>query len=149
MKYVSTRGGDQKISSAQAIKKGIADNGGLFVPEKIPKLTKKDLGRLAALPYAERAAEILSLYLDDYDKEKLLGFCRDAYKEASFPGGAAPVSELYENAYMLELYHGPTCAFKDMALQIMPRLLSEALKMTGEEKTAYTSSNPFHPESSA
>ncbi len=137
MKYVSTRGGDQKISSAQAIKKGIADNGGLFVPEKIPKLTKKDLGRLAALPYAERAAEILSLYLDDYDKEKLLGFCRDAYKEASFPGGAAPVSELYENAYMLELYHGPTCAFKDMALQIMPRLLSEALKMTGEEKTAY------------
>ena len=137
MKYVSTRGGDQRISSAEAIKKGIADNGGLFVPEYIPRLSSDEIIALAPLPYEERAAAILSLFLDDYDGKKLLGFCRDAYREASFPGGAAPVTELYENGYMLELFHGPTCAFKDMALQIMPRLLSEALKMTGEEKTAF------------
>lgn len=137
MKYVSTRGGEQKISSAEAIKKGIADNGGLFVPEYIPRLSEDGIFALAPLPYEERAAAILSLFLDDYDKEKLLGFCRQAYREESFPGGAAPVTELYENGYMLELFHGPTCAFKDMALQIMPRLLSEALKMTGEEKTAF------------
>lgn len=137
MKYVSTRGGDQRISSAEAIKKGIADNGGLFVPEYIPQLSSDEIIALAPLPYEERASKILSLFLDDYDKEKLLGFCRDAYRESSFPGGAAPVTELYDNGFMLELFHGPTCAFKDMALQIMPRLLSEALKMTGEEKTAF------------
>ena len=137
MKYISTRGGIQKVSSAEAIKKGIADNGGLFVPDHIPLLTDTMFDELRQLGYAERAAKILSLFLDDYDKDALLRDCRAAYSEASFPGGAAPTVKMKDNLYMLELFHGPTCAFKDMALQIMPRLLSRALTMTGEHRTAY------------
>ena len=137
MKYISTRGGVQGVSSAAAIKKGIADNGGLFVPDRIPLLTEELFSRIAGLDYAGRAAEILSLFLPDYDKDELLADCRAAYKESSFSGGAAPVSKLGECRYMLELFHGPTCAFKDMALQIMPRLLSRALTSTGEDHTAY------------
>ncbi|MBQ7699884.1 MAG: threonine synthase [Clostridia bacterium] len=136
MKYISTRGGIETLSSAQAIKKGIADNGGLFVPDHIPLLTDSLFDRLVKMDYAERAAEILSLYLTDYDKAELLSDCRKAYKNFDTEN-PAPTVKLGENKYMLELFHGPTCAFKDMALQIMPRLLSRALKMTGEKKTAY------------
>ncbi|MBO4421798.1 MAG: threonine synthase [Clostridia bacterium] len=136
MKYVSTRGGIETLYSAQAIKKGIADNGGLFVPDHIPLLTDTLFEKLMRMDYAERAAEILSLFLTDYDKADLLDDCRAAY--ANFDTNPpAPTVKLGENKYLLELFHGPTCAFKDMALQIMPRLLSRALKMTGEKKTAY------------
>ncbi|MBR4257252.1 MAG: threonine synthase [Clostridia bacterium] len=137
MKYISTRGGVEALSSAQAIKKGIADNGGLFVPDHIPLLTDALFEKLVPMTYAERAAEILSLFLDDYDKTALLSDCVKAYESGAFTGGAAPTVKLADNKYLLELFHGPTCAFKDMALQIMPRLLSRALKMTGEKKTAY------------
>ncbi len=137
MKYISTRGGVEALSSAQAIKKGIADNGGLFVPDHIPLLTDALFDKLVPMTYAERAAEILSLFLDDYDKTALLSDCVKAYESGAFTGGAAPTVKLADNKYLLELFHGPTCAFKDMALQIMPRLLSRALKMTGEKKTAY------------
>ena len=136
MKYISTRGGIETLSSAQAIKKGIANNGGLFVPDHIPLLTDSLFDRLVKMDYAERAAEILSLYLTDYDKAELLSDCRKAYKNFDTEN-PAPTVKLGGNKYMLELFHGPTCAFKDMALQIMPRLLSRALKMTGERKTAY------------
>ena len=136
MKYISTRGGIETLSSAQAIKKGLANNGGLFVPDHIPLLTDSLFDKLAKMDYAERAAEILSLFLTDYDKTELLIDCRAAY--ANFDTNPpAPTVKMGEGKYMLELFHGPTCAFKDMALQIMPRLLSRALKMTGEKKTAY------------
>lgn len=137
MYYVSTRGYDKKFTSAEAIKKGLAPDGGLFVPEYIPELTKDEFLSLSSLSYAERAARILGLFLTDYDKDALLADCKEAYGEASFPGGAAPVIRLCGGQYVLELFHGPTSAFKDMALQIMPRLLSRALVMTGEERTAY------------
>ena len=136
MKYISTRGGVEALSSAQAIKKGIADNGGLFVPDHIPLLTDALFDKLVPMTYAERAAEILSLFLDDYDKTALLSDCVKAYESGAFTGGAAPTVKLADNKYLLELFHGPTCAFKDMALQIMPRLLSRALRKTGELKTA-------------
>lgn len=136
MKYISTRGGIETLSSAQAIKKGIADNGGLFVPDHIPLLTDSLFDRLAKMSYAERAAEILSLFLTDYDKTELLIDCRKAYSNFDSEN-PAPTVKFGENKYMLELFHGPTCAFKDMALQIMPRLLSRALKMTREKRTAY------------
>lgn len=137
MKYVSTRGGSARVSSAAAIKKGIADNGGLYVPERIPLLTNEIFDDLYEKDYAGRAAGILSLFLDDYDPGALYEDCLRAYSDASFHGGAAPTVKLGEGRYMLELFHGPTCAFKDMALQIMPRLLSRALTMTGEDRTAY------------
>lgn len=140
MKYVSTR--DTSVSpievfAAEAIKKGLAPDRGLYMPTSIPALTKDDIASLCALSYEKRACEILSMFLTDYDKEKLLADCTEAYCDCRFPGGAAPVVHIGDEIYSLELWHGPTCAFKDMALQIMPRLLSSALKMTGEEKKAH------------
>ncbi|MBQ7320847.1 MAG: threonine synthase [Clostridia bacterium] len=137
MKFYSTRDCAQKTySAAQVIKQGLADDGGLFVPESIPSLSEADIQRLTALPYPERAADILGRFLTDYTAEELLADCRAAYSESSFEGDAAPLKLLDNRAAILELWHGPTAAFKDMALQIMPRLLSRALVKTGEKRTA-------------
>lgn len=139
MKYISTR--DQyaaSVDSAQAILEGLAPDGGLFVPEKIPAVDADFIASLLPLSYSERAVRILSLFLDDYTENELRAYCEEAYCEASFPGeeGPAPVRRVRDNVYALELWHGPTCAFKDMALQLMPRLMSGALKKVGETKTA-------------
>ena len=137
MKYKSTRSNTAAaVSSAIAIKNGLAPDGGLYMPESIPTLTHEDLATLSDMSYPERAARILSLYLTDYTEEELLSDCRAAYGADRFPGGAAPLSPVDDEVTALELWHGPTCAFKDMALQIMPRLLSRALKKTGETRTA-------------
>ncbi|MBE6530348.1 MAG: threonine synthase [Ruminococcaceae bacterium] len=136
MNFISTRGHAQKVTAAQAIARGLAPDGGLFVPETIPQLTEKDISALCKMSYPERAAKILSLYLSDYTEEELLEDCRAVYAETSFVGGAAPLVALDNTLNVLELWHGPTAAFKDMALQIMPRLLSRALKKIGEKRTA-------------
>lgn len=137
MKYISTRTlNSEKIESAQAIKQGLANDGGLFVPDSMPSLSDNDIKALCEKSYPERAAYILSQFLTDYTYEELLSDCCEAYSEKSFVGGAAPLVNIHDNLYSLELWHGPTAAFKDMALQIMPRLLSRALKKTGEERTA-------------
>ncbi len=137
MKYQSTRGiSDENLSAAQIIKQGLAIDGGLFIPEEIPSLTQEEIKALCPLSYPERAALILSKYLTDYTYDELISDCREAYKESSFPGGAAPLKKARDGIWSLELWHGPTAAFKDMALQIMPRLLSRALVKTGESRTA-------------
>lgn len=137
MNYQSTRSKtNEKCSSATAIKQGLAADGGLFVPDEIPSLTEEAVKSLCPLSYPERAAKILSAFLTDYTYEELLSDCKEAYSEKSFVGGAAPLKEIGNGLYSLELWHGPTAAFKDMALQIMPRLLSRALIKTGEERTA-------------
>ena len=137
MKYISTRTlNSEKIESAQAIKQGLANDGGLFVPDSMPVLSDNDIKALCEKSYPERAAYILSQFLTDYTYEELLSDCCEAYSEKSFVGGAAPLVNIHDHLYSLELWHGPTAAFKDMALQIMPRLLSRALKKTGEERTA-------------
>ena len=140
MNYVSTRDTSEvprSIPSAEAIKNGIAPDGGLYMPETIPTLSEDDISRLCELDYAGRAAMILSMFLCDYDRAALEADCRAAYSEEKFPGGAAPLVSLGGDVYSLELWHGPTCAFKDMALQIMPRLLSRALSMTSERRLAH------------
>lgn len=137
MNYQSTRGrSGESLSSAQIIKQGLALDGGLFIPESIPTLTLDEIRALCADSYPERAAKILAKFLTDYTYDELLSDCKAAYCESSFPGGAAPVVKAKDSIYSLELWHGPTAAFKDMALQIMPRLLSRALVKTGEERTA-------------
>ncbi len=137
MNYTSTRGLiKESVSSAYAIKTGLAKDGGLYMPESIPSITEAELQRLAELSYPERAATILSMFLTDYTYDELLIDAEAAYSEEKFGKAAAPVTKLDENSYMLELWHGPTCAFKDMALQIMPRLFTRALKKCGEEKCA-------------
>ena len=137
MKFQSTR--DQsaaKFTAAEVIKQGLATDGGLFVPESIPALSEAEIKALCAADYPTRAAKILGKFLTDYTEEELLADCRAAYAETSFVGGAAPLVALDETVHSLELWHGPTAAFKDMALQIMPRLLSRALVKTGEKRTA-------------
>ena len=137
MLYKSTRSQmAASHSAAQIIKQGLADDGGLFVPETIPSLALSEIEALCKESYPVRAAKILAKFLTDYTYEELLADCKAAYNEASFVGGAAPLVNLSDNKEILELWHGPTAAFKDMALQIMPRLLSRALTKTGEERTA-------------
>ena len=137
MLYKSTRSKmDATHSAAQIIKQGLATDGGLFVPETIPSLTQEEIETLCQESYPVRAAKILAKFLSDYTYEELLSDCEAAYSESSFVGGAAPLVNLADNKEILELWHGPTAAFKDMALQIMPRLLSRALVKTGEERTA-------------
>lgn len=137
MKYFSTRDAQKKsFESAVVIKQGLAADGGLFVPESIPSLTDEEIKTLCHKSYPERAAAILSKFLTDYTYEELLSDSNNAYSETSFQGGAAPLKKVTDQVFSLELWHGPTAAFKDMALQIMPRLLSRALVKTGETNTA-------------
>lgn len=133
MFYQSTRGGQGAVLSAEAIKMGIAPDGGLFVPETIPRLAPDEIVRLAGMDYRDRAKFILKLFLDDYSDEEIAGCIDSAYTAAKFGSDKiAPLKKLNENAYILELWHGPTCAFKDMALQILPHLLVKAVRKTGE-----------------
>ena len=137
MMFFSTRDSEKKLFKAsEVIKNGLATDGGLFVPESIPTVSLDDISNIAKMSYAERAATVLSMYLSDYTYEELLEDATNAYCEASFPEGAAPLKKVKDNTYSLELWKGPTAAFKDMALQIMPRLLSRALVKTGEKNTA-------------
>ena len=137
MKFISTRGAEaQGVSSAYAIKTGLASDGGLYMPESIPEISLDFIKELSALSYPERAAKILSLFLTDYTEEELLADARSAYSSEKFTPSAAPITSLGDNTFMLELWHGPTSAFKDMALQIMPRLFTRALKKCGEERKA-------------
>ena len=137
MMYQSTRDpSHKKYTSAEVIKMGLAPDGGLFLPETIPTLSEADIEALRHESYPVRAARILHMFLTDYTQEELMTDCHAAYREASFPGGAAPLVHVCNNLYALELWHGPTAAFKDMALQIMPRLLSRALVKTGETRHA-------------
>ena len=137
MNYISTRGKEkEKRASAYAIKTGLASDGGLFMPETIPSLTLTEIESLSNKSYTERCADILSRFLTDYSYEELLEDARGAYSAEKFSEGAAPVTSLSDGTYMLELWHGPTSAFKDMALQIMPRLFTRALKKCGENRTA-------------
>ena len=136
MNYVSTRGGAECVSAAQAIKQGLASDGGLFMPEELPALSAQDFTDICKMDYPHRAAFILSKFLTDYTQDELLQDCIEAYGESRFPGGAAPLADYSEQIKILELWHGPTCAFRDMALQIMPKLLSRALIKTNEKRTA-------------
>ncbi len=137
MFYKSTRSSDSATAtSAQIIKQGLAQDGGLFVPDTIPHLSQEELSLLCTESYPVRAAKILSKFLTDYSYDELLEDCSAAYDESRFIGGAAPLVSLHDQFEILELWHGPTAAFKDMALQIMPRLLSRALIKTGEKRTA-------------
>ncbi len=137
MKFISTRGAESEgVSSAYAIKTGLASDGGLYMPESIPALSEKEINEMINDSYEVRAAKILSKFLTDYTYDELLEDAVGAYSKEKFGDSPAPVTKLDSDTYMLELWHGPTCAFKDMALQIMPRLFTRAQRKCGETKTA-------------
>jgi len=136
MLYESTRGKYRQVSSAEAIKLGISPDGGLFVPCENVVFDRDALCRMVGLDYQERAYLILKEYLDDYSEEELRECVSLAYSTEHFDTPLiAPVHRLNESLYVLELWHGPTCAFKDMALQILPHLLTMAAGKTGEKAT--------------
>lgn len=129
MFYISTRNNNLKISSARAIVNGISEDGGLFVPEKLPNVSSTDLTILADMNYIERASFILSKFLTDFTDEEILKCVNRAYSKEKFSSNdVAKVVKLDRNKFVLELWHGPTCAFKDMALQLLPHLLTTSMK---------------------
>lgn len=135
MQYQSTRNNNISVSSAEAIIKGISPDGGLFVPMQKPRLSIEDINSLAKVGYAERAKIVLGLFLTDYTMQEISESVANAYNKQKFETDSiAPVYELTESTYILELWHGPTCAFKDMALQMLPQLLTRAMKKTGEKR---------------
>lgn len=136
MNYISTRNKNIKISSAQAIKQGISEEGGLFVPDSIPSFTIDEICSMTDMSYNERAFFVLSKYLTDFSKDQLSYCTNNAYTNEKFSDcKIAPVVELEKGFNILELWHGPTCAFKDMALQILPFFLTASIKITDEDKT--------------
>lgn len=126
--YISTRGNFQAVSAAEAIKLGMVPTGGLFVPRNVPKLSKEELNSLVGKSYQEVASTVLSVYLDDYLPTEIEVCIQNAYRENFAHKEITPLHRLTDQAYILELWHGPTAAFKDMALQLMPHLLSLALQ---------------------
>ena len=127
MEFFSTRNVNEKVSAAQAIAQGLSQEGGLFVPASFPKV---DLDAACKMEYAQLASHILSGYLEDYDPNFLKQATADTYG-AAFGGQAGQLEHVEGSTYALELWHGPTCAFKDYALQLMPKLLVEAKKNLG------------------
>ena len=137
MEYVSTRDKSRKVSAAYAIANGIAPDGGLYCPTSFPALTAEDWHALANLDYKGRSALVLGKFLTDFSAEELADYAAKAYADDKFGGAdTAPVVSLADGKHMLELWRGPTCAFKDMALQMLPHLLTASLRKTGETRTA-------------
>ena len=136
MKYVSTRNKNVFLSASETIAQGLADDGGLLTPEVFPKLTPEMLEDLRGKTYAQRAVAVMKLFLDNFSEEELTSFTEAGYASTKFDDPkVAPLHPLNDDTYCLELWHGPTSAFKDMALQILPHLLSASLVKNNEKKT--------------
>lgn len=135
MYYTSTRGGPERLSAAQAIAQGLARDGGLMTPEVLMRLSPSALNDLKEMSYAQRAVYVMKPFLEEFSVAELNDFARTAYGPEKFDcPEVAPVRRVDAGTYCLELWHGPTCAFKDMALQMLPHLLTASLKKTGERK---------------
>lgn len=133
--YISTRSNFNKVLASEAIKMGMVPTGGLFVPEVIPALKDAEINNFSNKTYSEITESIFSLYLDDYSLEEIRGCIDRAYNQNNFDHKElAPLHKLNDHTFILELWHGPTAAFKDMALQMLPQLLSLAIKKTGVDK---------------
>lgn len=135
MFYKSTRNSKVNVTSAQAIAQGISADGGLFVPSEIPSISLDEISKFGKMKYSDRAAYIFSKYLTDFTDEEI-HYCTDnAYTDVKFStDNIAEISHLFDGTYMLELWHGPTCAFKDMALQILPYLMTVSAKKINCDK---------------
>ena len=129
MNYTSTRDSALCTGASTAILTGIAPGGGLFVPQQFPQV---DMREFYGLTYPQTAQKVLGMFLTDYDPDFLKTATEQTYSTENFGGKAGFAAHVAGNTYALELWHGPTCAFKDYALQLMPRLLVEAKKNLGE-----------------
>jgi threonine synthase len=133
MRYQSTRDKSINLKASGAIAQGLARDGGLFVPENFPVIEKDAILKMTGMTYRERAVTIMSMFLDDFSVQELSEFAENAYSTFAHPE-VTPVRKTDENTFFLELWHGPTCAFKDVALQMLPYLLTASLTKTGESR---------------
>jgi threonine synthase len=134
MSFFSTRGGSC-VTASQAILRGLAPDGGLYVPAMFPQVSPEKIVSLSQLPYARRASEILRLFLEDFSPAEIEAAVTAAYGGDRFDDPAvAPLKPLDENTWVLELFHGPTLAFKDMALQLLPHLTTLSARKNGENR---------------
>ena len=133
MFFTSTRA-DLKFSAAQAIAQGISREGGLFVPSAFPSISMEELKQLVTMTYKERARKILSGYLTDFTQDEI-DYCVNGAYTGTFDNELpAPLFSLDGERHILELWHGPTCAFKDLALQILPFLLTVSARKSAPDK---------------
>ena len=126
MYFISSREHKEKVTGSRAIINGLCSDGGLYIPSHFPNIHNK-LDKLVNLSYKELCLEILKLYLDDFTEEELSYCINKAYDDKFDTLDIAPTVKI-DNSYFLELHHGPTCAFKDMALTLMPLLLEQSLR---------------------
>ena len=135
MRYVSTRGEVSSPSFAEAMLAGLARDGGLYVPETWPRLEREAIAGFAGRSYAEVAVEVIRPFVGDSLTNGELGrMAREAYGNFRHPA-VAPLTQLGVNSFVLELFHGPTLAFKDLAMQLLARLMDHALAARGERRT--------------
>ncbi|MEA4934788.1 MAG: threonine synthase, partial [Lawsonibacter sp.] len=138
MQYISTRDSGLRFTASQAITQGLASDGGLLTPFYIPKLPGNALKDLKDMSYQHRAVYVMKQFLEEFPVKELTDFAAAAYGPEKFDTPAvAPVHTLDDTTHCLELWHGPTSAFKDMALQMLPHLLTASLTKTEEFKTAF------------
>ena len=139
MEFCSTRDKSVSVSAAQAIFAGISPDGGLFVPKSLPALGSRHINQMIELPYTGRAQAVLQDFLDGFSDAEIESGVNAAYGAQFASPKIAPLAKLSSHIYMLELWHGPTCAFKDMALQLLPHLLTlSAAKIAGEREARKT-----------
>ena len=130
--YKSTRNSDRKVTASEAILKGLAPDGGLFVPEEIPKLDIS-LDELKDMTYQQTAYEVMTLFLTDFTEEELKDCINKAYDSKFDTEEIAPLVKI-KDTYYLELFHGATIAFKDMALSILPHLMTTSARKNQADK---------------
>lgn len=136
MFYTSTRDASVRVSAAQAIAQGISKEGGLFVPESLPAFSLDKIASMQSMDYINRAKTVLKEFLTDFTEEELDYCVNGAYAKEKFSSEKiAPTVNVDGSKNILELWHGPTCAFKDMALQLLPYLMTVAAKKTADGKT--------------
>ncbi len=134
MKFTSTRS-IKSIESAQAITQGISEDGGLFVPQSFPVLSPGLIREMTGMNYRDRAVTVLSQYLTDFSAEEIRRCVDGAYCGTFENDDPAPLKEVAPGMHLLELWHGPTCAFKDMALQLLPYLLTTSAAKVSPDRT--------------
>lgn len=136
MLYTSTRDKSIKVTAAQAIAQGISEEGGLFVPCELPQFSIDRISSMVSMSYIDRAKTVLREFLTDFSEEELSYCVEGAYAANKFSSPKiAPTVNIDGNKNILELWHGPTCAFKDMALQLLPYLMTVSAKKTADGKT--------------
>ena len=134
MQYFSTRDTSRRVSASRAIADGLSPDGGLYVPSEFPQVSEAKLASLLKMDYRARAAYIMGLYLDEFSAEEIDALTSAAYGDQFRNKDIAPLRILDDDTAVLELWHGPTCAFKDMALQMLPHLLTASLAKCGETR---------------